>query len=101
MGLFFPRYKLYIKEGWRCFLDKLRGEECSTSFDNRMRLSFSVWLTKIGMTGLGRFFYKKKNFDVVLSVLIIVITIVSIYLFVLWIQYLINPPCEVGEGCAI
>lgn len=101
MGIFFPRYRGYLRESWICFLDKLRGKKCSISFDSRMRLSFSIWLTKKGMVRLGRFFYKKKNFDIVLSILIIVITIVSIYLFVLWIQYLINPPCDVGDSCAI
>jgi len=101
MGIFFPRYKIYLRESWICFLDKLRGKKCSISFDNRMRLAFSVWLTKRGMTWLGRFFYKKRNFDIVLGTLIIVITLVSIYFFVLWIQYLINPPCEVGDACAI
>lgn len=77
------------------------GRKCSISFDNRMRLAFSMWLTKRGMVRLGRFFYKKKNFDITLIVLTIVFTVISIYLFVLWIQFLINPPCDTGSSCSL
>jgi len=92
-GIFFPRYRVYIKEGWRCFLDKLRGKECSVSFDNRMRLALSMWFTRRGMSSVGKFFYNKRNFNMVLIVVGVVSTIVSIYLFILLINYLIYPPC--------
>jgi hypothetical protein len=100
-GIFFPRYRIYVKEGLRCFLDKLSGKKCSISFDNRMRLALSVWLTKRGMAKLGRFFYNKKNFDLVLTIIIVILTLISIYLFILWIQFLINPPCGVEDTCSL
>jgi len=99
-GIFFPRYRGYIKEGWQCFLSKLRGRECSASFDNRMRLALSMWFTKRSMPSIGKFFYNKKNFEITLIVVGVVSTIVSIYLFVLLINYLIYPPC-VDDVCVI
>lgn len=99
-GIFFPRYRVYIKEGWRCFIDKIRNKECSVSFDNRMRLALSMWLTRRGMPSLGRFFYNKRNFNITLIVIGVVSTIVSIYLFILLINYLIYPSC-VDNVCPI
>jgi len=99
-GIFFPRYRNYIKEGWRCFLDKLKGSKCSVSFDNRMRLALSMWFTERNMPRLGRFFHNKRNFEITFIVIGVVSTIVSIYLFILLINFLIFPPC-VGDVCGI
>ena len=99
-GIFFPKYRVYIKEGWQCFIDKLRGNKCSVSFDNRMRLALSTWLTKHGMSKAGRFFYNERNFSIVLTVITIVGTVVSVYLFVLMVNFWINPPCS-ADICGI
>lgn len=98
--IFFPKYRIYLKEGWSCFFDKLKGKHCSIAFDNRMRLAFSTWLTKKGMVKLGRFFYNKRNFNITLTVATIVLTIVSVYLFILLIQFSIHSPCENGS-CSV
>ncbi|RLJ09118.1 MAG: hypothetical protein DRP13_01125 [Candidatus Aenigmatarchaeota archaeon] len=92
-SVFFPKYRVYVREGWRCFVDKLLGRKCSVSFDNKMRLALSMWLTNRGMTGLGKFFYKKRNFDIVLMLFVIISTIISIYFFLLFIKFWISPPC--------
>lgn len=81
-------------------MDKLKGKKCSVSFDNRMRLALSMWFTERNMPSLGRFFNNKRNFEITLIVTGVVSTIVSIYLFVLLINYLIYPPC-VEDTCAI
>ena len=99
-GIFFPRYRNYIRDGWRCFLDKLKGRKCAASFDNRMRLAFSMWLTKHRMARLGRFFYNERNFKLTFTVLGIAFTIISVYLFIVFIQFLIEPPCT-DDVCAI
>ena len=99
-GIFFPRYRVYIKEGWCCFLDKLRGKKCSVSFDNRMRLSFSVWLTEKNMPRMGRFFYDERNFRIAFTALGIAFTIISIFLFIVLMNFLANPPC-VSDVCSI
>jgi len=99
-GIFFPRYRNYIKEGWRCFLDKLKRRKCSASFDNRMRLALSMWFTERKMPSVGRFFNNKRNFETTLIIVGVVSTIVSIYLFYLLINYLISPPC-VDDVCVI
>lgn len=97
-GIFFPKYRGYIKEGWKCFLDKLRGKRCSISFDNRMRLALSMWLSKRNMSRLGKFFYNERNFKITLTVIGIAFTIISVYLFILLINFLISPPCP-GYVC--
>ena len=63
MSIFFPKYRRYIREGWRCFTDKLRGKKCSVSFDNRMRMAFSMWLAKRGLVRAGKFFSIERNFN--------------------------------------
>ncbi len=99
-GIFFPRYRLYIKDGWRCFLDKLRGKKCSVSFDNRMRLAFSMWLTERGLVKMGKFFSSEKNFKMTFTILGIFFTILSLYLLIIWINFLVTPPCT-EEVCGI
>jgi len=99
-SIFVPKYRRYLKEGWHCFLDKLKGRKCSASFDNRMRLALSSWLTRRGMVRLGRFFYNKRNFNITLTILTIIFTIVSIYFFILLIKFLISPPCA-NNVCSI
>jgi hypothetical protein len=100
-SIFFPKYRVYLKEGWRCFMDKIRGKVCSVSFDNRMRIALSAWLTKRGMVRLGRFLHDERNFKITLTVVAVVSTIISIYLFILFIHYLFNPPCDPGSACAV
>jgi len=98
LGIFFPKYRRYIKEAWECFYKKLTGKKCSISFDNRMRIKLSMWFSKNGMPKIGKFLYKKKNFDHVLIIFGVIFTIISIYLFVVFIQYLIKSPCDPGTG---
>jgi len=95
-GIFFPRYRVYVRDGWKCFLDKLRGKKCSVSFDNRMRLFLSMWLTERGMSRLGRFFHNERNFKITFTILGIAFTIISIYLFFVLIQFYFEPPCVDG-----
>ena len=96
LAVFFPRYRTYLKDAWRCFYDKLRGKKCPVSFDNKMRLALSTWFAEHKMESLGRFFYKEKNFKTVLTITWVVFTIISIYLFIVFIQYLYTPPCTNG-----
>ena len=100
VSIFIPRYRGYIKDGWRCFIDKLKGNNCSVTFDNRMRLAVSMWFTERKMPRVGKFLQNKRNFEITLIVVGVVSTIVSIYLFALLISFLIEPPCE-GEICTI
>ena len=97
-GIFVPRYRNYIKEGWKCFWDKLRGKLCSVSFDNRMRIALSMWLARRGFVRLGRFFHNEKNFNIVLTATVVVFTIISIYLLVLMIKFLVASPCAEEAG---
>src|SRR4030042_2407171 len=76
-AIFFPRYRHYISEAWKCFSDKLKGKKCSFSFDNKMRLALSMWFAKHNMNKLGKFFYSQKNFNVTFTILGIVFMIVS------------------------
>ena len=101
MGIFFPKYRRYIKEGWRCFLDKLRGKKCSVSFDNRMRMAFSMWLAKRGLVRAGKFFGNERNFNYFLIVVAVASTVLTIYLFLLFIHFQFNPPCNPGDSCAV
>lgn len=95
VAIFFPQYRPYIKEAWKCFLDKLKGKKCSVSFDNKMRLAFSMWLTKRGYIGLGKYFYDQKNFNRVFTIIGIVFIIVSSVLLVLLIKFLFfGSPCS-------
>jgi len=101
VGIFIPRYRLYIKEAWKRFIDKLKGKKCSISFDNKARLAVSNWFAKRNMNKTARFFYKKRNFDMALIIAIIIFTIVSTWLFFLLIKFLINSPCDGGGNCTI
>ena len=98
-SIFFPKYRVYIKDGWGCFIDKLRGKNCSVSFDNKMRLAASEWFTKRGMLRVGKFLYNKRNFDWTLIVIGIATTLITVYLaFVAYQFWFIKPPCTV-ETC--
>ena len=101
MGIFFPKYRSYIKEGWRCFIDKLKMRKCSASFDNRMRLAVSMWFTERKMPKIGKFLGNKRNFDTTLIIIGIVSTILTIYLFIVFIGFMIESPCESGDTCAV
>jgi len=101
MGTFFPRYRVYIKDGYRCFTDKLRGKKCALSFDNRMRLAFSAWLTQHRMPWLGRWFSNQRNFSNFLIISTIVTTVISIYFIWLFIYWQINPICYDGSSCVV
>jgi len=57
-----------------------------------------MWLSKNGMSKLGKFFYNKKNFDLVLTIIGVIFTLISIWLFIVFIQYMINPPCDTSSG---
>ena len=92
-SIFIPRYRSYIRHGWRCFSDKLRGKQCSVSFDNRMRLAVSEWFTRKGMPGIGKFLYKKKNFDWTLIIIGVSTTLLTIYLAYVGVQFWFEPPC--------
>ena len=100
-GIFFPKYRVYLKEGWRCFLDKIRRKKCSVSFDNRMRIALSAWLTRRGMVRLGRFFNNERNFNMTLTAIMVISTILTIYLMMLWVQFYFYPPCDDGSTCAV
>lgn len=99
-GIFFPKYRGYIKEGWKCFIDKIKRRECSVSFDNKMRIKTATWLADKGMIRAGRFLYVKENFDWMLIVIGVVFTILSIYLFIVLMGFLVNPPCS-ADTCGI
>jgi hypothetical protein len=99
-SIFIPRYRVYIGEGWRCFLDKIRGKNCSVSFDNKMRLVVSEWFADKGMPRIGKFLYKKKNFDWTLITIGVVSTVLTLYLLVVAIQFWFEPPCNV-DTCSI
>ncbi len=99
-GIFFPKYRIFLREGWLCFVDKLRGRVCSVSFDNRMRIALSAWLTRRGMVRMGRFLHDERNFNITLTVFAIVSTVVSIYLFIVFVQFLYSPPCT-ADTCSI
>ena len=95
LSIFIPRYRIYIKEAWRCFLDKLRGKKCSVSFDNKMHKAFVLWLAKHNKVKLARFFQKKRNFDVFLVIAMIIFTILTTWLAWLLYKFLfIKSPCE-------
>ena len=101
MSIFFPKYRGYVREGWRCFMDKIRRKKCSVSFDNRMRMALSAWLARRGMVRLGRWFVNERNFNLFLTTFAILTTVLSIYLIILFIQFQINPPCDTGDTCAV
>jgi hypothetical protein len=99
-SIFFPKYRVYMKEGWRCFIDKLKRKKCSVSFDNRMRIALSSWLTKRGLVKLGRFFNNERNFNMTLTIFVVGSTILTVYLLLLYIQFWFNPPCT-DNTCSI
>lgn len=100
-SIFIPRYRTYIKEGWRCFIDKLRGKECSVSFDNKMRLVTSEWFARHHMPRVGKFLYNKRNFDWTLIIVGVVTTILTIYLaYLAYVFWFVQPPCT-EETCGI
>ena len=94
-GIFIRRYRVYIKEAWRCFLDKLQGKKCSVSFDNKIHKAFVLWLAKRNHVKMARFFQKERNFDVLLITALVIFTIVTTWLAWLLYKFLfIKSPCE-------
>jgi hypothetical protein len=95
LGIFIPRYRVYIQEAWRCFLDKLQGKKCSVSFDNKIHKAFVLWLAKRNHIKMARFFQKKRNFDIFLMIVLILFTIVTTWLAWLLYKFLfIKSPCN-------
>lgn len=102
MGIFFPKYRRYIREGWRCFTDKIRGKKCAVSFDNRMRMAFSMWLAKRGLVRAGKFFGNERNFNWTLIIIAVVSTAVSIYfMYLLYTFLFVQSPCAPGSSCSV
>ena len=102
MSIFVPKYRVYLKEGWRCFIDKLKGKKCAVSFDNRMRMALSAWLTRRGLVRAGRFMHSERNFNTVLTLFVVATTILSIYLVILYVHFYFNPPCAADNStCAV
>lgn len=102
IAIFFPQYMPYLKEAWKCFMDKLKGKKCSVSFDNKMRLAFSMWLTKKGYVKAGAYFYDQKKFNRFFTIFGILFILISTILFVLLIKFLFfGSPCSTGDGCSI
>jgi len=95
VSIFVPRYRVYIKEAWRCFLDKLKGKKCSISFDERMHKAFVMWLARHNKLGMARYFSSKKKFDFWLGFSVIIFTVVSTWLLWLLIKFVIlgKSPC--------
>jgi len=100
-GIFIPKYRRYIREGWRCFTDKIRRKKCAVSFDNRMRMAFSSWLAEHRMVRLGRWFSSERNFNWFLIIVTVASTLLTIYLFLLFIHFQIKPPCDTGSTCSV
>lgn len=100
VGAFVPRYRVYIGEAWKCFIDKLKGKKCSVSFDNKARLALSTWFAKRNMNKTAKFLYNKRNFDTTLIIAIIAFSVVSTWLSILLIKFLIHSPCA-GKACEI
>jgi hypothetical protein len=100
-GIFFPRYRVYLQEAWRCFVDKLMGKKCSVSFDNKARLAISAWFAKRNMNKTAKFLYNKRNFNIAMISFFIIFTIVTTWLFFLFIKFLINSPCAGKDTCTI
>lgn len=100
MAIFVPRYRVYFKEAITCFKDKLTGKKCSISFDERMRMKLSAWFLDRNHVKLGNFFNNKRNFNITMTILFIIFTIVSIYLFILLYQFIfVKSPCDTGDSC--
>lgn len=79
-SIFVPRYRSYIKEGWHCFIDKLRGKNCSVSFDNNETSLIGSGLQKKVCPELENFSTTKET-----------------YISILWF---VKPPCA-AETCGI
>lgn len=102
LSIFIPKYRLYIKEAWMCFMDKLRGRKCPVSYDKKMHEAFVMWLAKKNKVGAAKFFQKKRNFDILLITGMIVISIITTYLFFLLVKFLlVGSPCDNGGGVCI
>jgi len=102
LAIFFPKYRVYVKEAWKCFSDKLKGKKCSFSFDNKMRLAFSMWLAKHDMKKLGKFFYNQKNFNTFFTIFGIIFIIVTSILGILLIKFIFfGSPCTPDSGCSL
>ena len=65
-----------------------------------MRIKTATWFADKGMARIGRFLYVKENFDLTLIVIGIAFTILSIYLLIVLMGFLVNPPCSV-DTCGI
>lgn len=82
-------------------MDKLRGNNCSVSFDNKMRLAVSEWFVRKKMPKVGKFLYNKRNFDWTLIIIGVATTVLTVYLFALFIQFwFVKPPCT-ADTCGV
>lgn len=99
LSIFIPKYRLFLADAWRCFIDKLRGRKCPVSFDKKMHQAFIMWLARKNKVGMAKYFSDKKKFDWWVISLFIMFSIVSTYLFILLMKFLfIKSPCEGAIG---
>lgn len=99
LSIFIPKYRVFLADAWRCFIDKLRGRKCPVSFDKKMHQAVVMWLARKNKVGLARYFSDKKKFDWWVIILFIIFSIVSTYLFILLVKFLfIKSPCEGATG---
>ena len=96
IAMFFPRYKPFIKESWRCFWDKLRMRPCEMEFDKKVKTKMVSKLIKRDKPKLANFV--NKYFDLSLIVLGIFMIVVMVYLTYLSVDWILlgNKPCNNG-----
>lgn len=96
LGIFFPKYRPYIKEAWQCFWRKLQFKPCDSPFDQKVKAKITGYFIKKNYMRLAKF--NQKYFEVMMTLFGIVFFIVSIYLTYLFIVWIIlgQSPCVNG-----
>ena len=79
MSIFSARYRRYLKEAKTCFVKNLKGERC-TSTEDKMRETFSNWLSKKGCKRISKWFSVKSNFTLFVTVVFIIVNLISLWM---------------------
>lgn len=98
IGLFFPKYRPFVKEAWKCFVNKLMMRKCEASFDTKVKASLVAYFMKRGNMKMAKFV--NKYFNIIVTIFGIIIVVVSIYLTYLFVKWIIlgQSPCTAEEA---
>lgn len=99
LSLFFPRYRPFVKDAWHCFWRKLTLRPCEQSFDQKIKSKLMAYFASKNNGTMARFVNRHYETTMtVIGVVMIVLIVISSFLFIKWILLNRSPCAENTNG---